>query len=370
MTVVKPIFLLGEALGENELKTGTPFVGAAGVELLRMLDEARCIELTTTDRSYISRYFQYGDPHQIDMIWKLHPEVYRTNVFNLHPPRNDLAEFCGPKAEALRGWPALVKGKGFIRDEFSTQLDRLGDEIIQHDPNVIVCLGNTALWALTGQTGVSKLRGTTTLSTHCVAGYKLLPTYHPAAVLRQWENRPVALMDLMKAERQSHFPEVRKPRCEIWIEPNLEDCEQFYELYIRSAPLLSVDIETSGTQITCIGFAPSIDRSLVIPFYDPRQPGRSYWASPQLEALVWKFVARVLEDRSIPKLFQNGLYDIAFLWRANGIRTLGAREDSMLAHHALQPESLKGLAFLGSVYTDHSAWKSERKGTATIKRDE
>jgi hypothetical protein len=42
----------------------------------------------------------------------------------------------------------------------------------------------------------------------------------------------------------------------------------------------------------------------------------------------------------------------------------------MLLHHALSPESLKGLAFLGSVYTDHGPWKSERKGTSTtIKKD-
>jgi len=53
-----------------------------------------------------------------------------------------------------------------------------------------------------------------------------------------------------------------------------------------------------------------------------------------------------------------------------GIRVLGAAHDTMLLHHALQPESLKGLGFLGSIYTDHGPWKAERKGTDTIKRDE
>ena len=41
----------------------------------------------------------------------------------------------------------------------------------------------------------------------------------------------------------------------------------------------------------------------------------------------------------------------------------------MLLSHALQPESLKGLAYLGSIYTDHGAWKSERKMETTIGRD-
>jgi DNA polymerase I-like protein with 3'-5' exonuclease and polymerase domains len=77
-----------------------------------------------------------------------------------------------------------------------------------------------------------------------------------------------------------------------------------------------------------------------------------------------------LEDQAIRKVFQNGLYDIAFLWRSYGIKTLGGAEDTMLLHHALQPEALKGLAFLGSVYTNHGPWKSERKtSTETIKRD-
>jgi hypothetical protein len=41
----------------------------------------------------------------------------------------------------------------------------------------------------------------------------------------------------------------------------------------------------------------------------------------------------------------------------------------MLLQHALQPEALKGLGFLGSIYTDHGAWKVEHKNSQTIKAD-
>ena len=78
----------------------------------------------------------------------------------------------------------------------------------------------------------------------------------------------------------------------------------------------------------------------------------------------------ILGDIKIKKAFQNGLYDISFLWRAYGIRVMGAEHDTMLLHHALQPESLKGLGFLGSIYTDHGAWKQMRGKVATIKGDE
>jgi len=42
----------------------------------------------------------------------------------------------------------------------------------------------------------------------------------------------------------------------------------------------------------------------------------------------------------------------------------------MLAHHALQPESEKGLGFLGSVYTNEPSWKLMRaRGKGTIKKE-
>lgn len=364
---MKPILLLAEAFGSNEVKTGTPLVGASGVELLRMLHDAGVIELTAEDRSFISSFWNLGDPACIDAVWRLHPEVYRANVFPFHPLGNDLRSLCGPKTEAVTGYPALTQSK-FLRREFIPYLEALADEIITVDPNLIICLGNTPLWALSGLTGISRIRGTTRLSTHTAIGYKLLPTYHPAAVLRQWELRPTTVMDLAKAAREAEFPEVRRPKREIWIQPTLADLETFYDRHIRGCSILSVDIETAGTRVTCIGFAPSPAVALVLPFDDERRKGRSYWPDKQSEGHAWAFVRMVLTELAIPKLFQNGLYDIAFLWRSVGIPVMGATHDTMLLHHALQPESLKGLAFLGSAYTDEGPWKTERKVT-TIKAD-
>lgn len=366
---MKPIVLLGEAYGEHEAQINAGFVGTSGIELLRMLDEAKVIELTAEDRSYISKFYNTGDPRMTDAVWQMHPEVYRTNVFLQHPPGNRLEHFCGPKAQAIKGYPSMGK-PGYVREEFRHELDRLGDQLVDLDPNLIVCLGNSALWALAGKTGVSKLRGTTTVSTHTVSGFKLLAAYHPAAVLRQWELRPVTVLDLAKAKREAEFPEVRRPACEIWIEPTLEDIERFIDAYVIGARLLSVDIETAGNRITQIGFSPNSTLALVIPFTDSRQKDGNYFRTKEDESRVWALVGRVLADRSIAKTFQNGLYDIAFIWRSVGLKVYGATHDTMLLHHALQPESLKSLGFMGSVYTDHGPWKSERKGTTTIKRDE
>jgi len=369
MASSKSVILLGEAMGENEVKIGRGFVGTSGAELLRMLHEAAVITFTASDREYMSKFYRTYDPWCLDAIWELHPEIIRTNVFQQHPPGNKLEYFCGPKASGITGFPALIKS-GYVRKELSYELDRLGDEILHHDPNLIVCLGNSALWALCGRTGITKLRGTTCVSTHTVSGYKLLCTYHPAAVTRQWELRPTTIADLTKINREKEFPDVRRPECEIWTEPDLEDIQRFIREHITGCAILSVDIETSGSQITCIGFAPRSDLALVVPIHDSRAASGSYWPTAGAERQCWELIRSVLEDRGIKKVFQNGLYDIAFLWRAYGIGVRGCREDTMLLHHSLQPESLKGLGYLGSIYTDHGPWKTERSKHQTIKRDE
>lgn len=362
------IVLVGEARGEQEAKIGTSFVGPSGVELLRMLHDAKIIQLTPFDRDYISRFYRENDPHLIDAVWQLHPEVFRTNVFQLHPPNNDLLHLCGNKSESIPGYPMLGKSK-FIRKEFAPELERLSRELIDHDPNIVVCLGNTALWALAGKTAITKFRGTTLLSTHTAAGFKLLPTYHPAAILRQWDNRPTVIADLIKAEKESHYAEIRRPHREIWIEPSLEDIRRFIDTYIRGCRLLSIDIETSGSRVTCIGFAPSADRCLVVPFDDKRSTSGSYWPTGADEAHAWRLIAAVLHDATIPKLFQNGVFDLGFLYRAYGFKVKNAAEDTMLLSHALQPEALKGLGYLGSIHSDEGAWKHMRVKNETIKRD-
>lgn len=335
------ICIIGESWGAEEEKERIPFVGTSGYLLTKMLEEAG-----------INR-----------------ADCFLTNVINARPENNKVEAFCGDKKTAIQGWPALIKGK-YLRTEFAPELERLGDELTEVNPNLIICLGNTAMWALCGKTAISKARGTTSISSHTVAGFKVLPTYHPAAVSRQWELRPITVIDLVKAKRESEFPEIRRPKREIWIEPAIQDLWDFHDRYIKPCSLLATDVETSGTQITCVGFAPRPDLALVVPFLDIRRKDRNYWPSKELESAAWKFVRYILEEQSIKKCFQNGIYDIAFFWRSYGIKTRGADEDSMLAHHALQPESLKSLGFLGSIYCDGlPAWKDMRN-KQTIKQDE
>jgi uracil-DNA glycosylase len=305
-------------------------------------------------------------------------DCFLTNVFNLRPERNDIETLCGAKADGLPGMPAIKNGK-YIHRKYAGELTRLLDELSGVRPNVVCALGNTATWALLHNTGISKIRGTVTstpfadrANTLGMAGLKVLPTYHPAAVLRDWSLRPVTVIDLAKARRESAFPDIRRPKTWVYIEPSLADMEAFYAEHLATAPYISFDIETSGEQITCIGFSPSTEIALVVPFVDNRNldPGSrgSYWRSHADEVRAWGFVRRVL-NLPMPKFGQNGLYDIHFLWRNYGITVRNYDDDTMLMHHALQPESNKGLGFLGSVYTDRSSWKTMRTKVLTISKE-
>lgn len=94
----------------------------------------------------------------------------------------------------------------------------------------------------------------------------------------------------------------------------------------------------------------------------------SYWPTAEAEVLAWRFVRRVL-SLPMPKYGQNTLYDINFLWTRYGITVENYEDDTMLMHHALQPESLKGLGFLGSVYTNEGSWKLMNRRDPTVKRE-
>lgn len=334
------IALVGEAWGEQEAVLRQPFVGPAGYALTKMLEEAG-----------IRR-----------------ADCFLTNVFNLRPERNDIETLCVPKSEDRSQLPPLRNGK-YLSSQYLPELDRLNSELTGASPNITVALGGTAAWALLGDSRISKLRGTVTAG---VRGKKVLPTFHPAAILRQWDLRPVTILDLMKARRESEFPEIRRPERTIYIEPSLEDMEWFYETHLVPAKRISIDIETSGRQITEIGFAPSPSVAMVIPFWDKRalDRGGSYWPDLDTELRAWDWVRRAC-DLPQPKVGQNFLYDLTFLWAGYGIAVRNPFDDTMLAHHSLQPESEKGLGFLGSVYTNESSWKLMRaRGKTTIKRED
>ena len=299
--------------------------------------------------------------------WLQASGIAMTNVLNLRPPGNKIEALCAPKTEMPSDYPMPFWAQGkYLRPEFLPEVSRLEEEIAQIKPNLVVLLGNTACWAVLRKTNISSIRGAITQS---ASGLKALPTYHPAGVMRQWSWRTIVVADLIKALREGQFAEVRRPARRVTVNPSLTEIEAQVQSLLTSPPaLLAVDIETEGGQIKCIGFAWSRGEALVVPFVDRARSGYSYWPKAD-ERRAWDLCEALLAS-PIPKLFQNGMYDLQYLLRA-GLRVAACHHDTMLLHHSLFPEMKKGLGFLGSVYTDEPAWKLMRLAkTDTIKRDE
>lgn len=348
------IAFVGEAWGAKEDLFRAPFVGTSGTELARMIGDAgltpRLTSAWLSEPSMIAHWHASG--------------LFLTNTFAERPPGNKLIDnWCVGKIEAGADYPLpFIEPGKYIRKEFLHHLDRLYEELTTLRPNLVVALGNVACWALLGRSRISSIRGTVTWSERL--NLKVLPTYHPASVVRNWAQRPIVVADLMKAKREMEFPEIRRPEREVLVSPTLPEIKDWMT---RPAPAYAVDIETTHQQITMVGFARSRRDALVIPFFD-RETFENYWPTVGEEVEAWNCV-RALLARPEPKIFQNGLYDLSYLVRM-GFRPVNCLHDTMLLHHSLFPEMPKGLAFMGSIYTNEAAWKLMRQRDDMNKREE
>ena len=170
------IAIVGDYPGKKEVTIGLPFVGNAGKELEEMLRVAG---------------INIG-------------ACYKTNVFKTPPPHNDIANWCSKKSELDKTYyhPPIAQSK-YLNPEHLHCIEDLREELREISPNIIIALGSTALWALTGDNKIAKSRG---VIIDNPLG-KILPTYHPSAIFRQFSFRPICIMDFFKVKHEAEFKE-------------------------------------------------------------------------------------------------------------------------------------------------------------------
>ncbi|MGN0776085.1 MAG: uracil-DNA glycosylase family protein [Candidatus Ventricola sp.] len=136
------LMFIGEGPGAQEDATGRPFVGAAGQLLDKMLAA----------------------------IGMTRGQVYICNIVKCRPPQNRVPE----------------------PDERTACMPFLRQQVALVRPKVIVCLGSTPTRALLGdQMRITRDRGTWQLK----KGVWFMPTYHPAALLRDLDKKRPAWED-------------------------------------------------------------------------------------------------------------------------------------------------------------------------------
>ncbi len=333
------ILIVGEAPGEEEVKRGMPFVGASGKELTYILQDAGL------DR---------------DKCRLINTTPYR-------PLNNKIETFFLGKREAKKLEQEEFNGR-YPTGEIYEGLALLEKEIARVQPNVILALGATALWALTGLEGIGKWRGSimeARIMRPDGTPYKVIPSYHPAGILRQWAWRSIAIRDCLRALEQSTFPEIQKPAENYQIAPTFVQATGTLQTILCDLGgtlemQLSVDIETAKHKwITCIGIAWSGYEALVIPFCYP--DGSNYWSFKEECALI-ALLKDILTHKKAYIIGQNYLYDMQYMARYWGFWSR-CDFDTMLAQHTAYAGMPKGLAFLSSLHLDyHCNWKGTIKG--------
>jgi DNA polymerase len=154
----------GEAPGATEVEEGIPFVGKAG----QLLDEALREAGIERDACYV------------------------TNVFWKRPPMNKVDWFfAGKKLAEAQGVACSERYPPFranyLLSRWENQLDRLAFELTSIQPKLVVAVGATALWALTGLDKITMFRGVVRPIRGGVKGctdLNMLATFHPSYVLR------------------------------------------------------------------------------------------------------------------------------------------------------------------------------------------
>ena len=171
--------IIGEAPGADEAKQGKPFVGRSGQLLNDLLAEAG--------------------------LERAHTLV--ANVFRYQPPGNKVAHFfLSQRAGAAAGEALDVRhgkmGSGYVRQIFAGELDTLAETLAKLQPRAILTLGGTALWALTGLSGLTKLRGQWQ-ENRLLPGVPVMPTFHPSFILRgNLPERDLMLADIKTVQKK------------------------------------------------------------------------------------------------------------------------------------------------------------------------
>jgi len=201
--------------------------------------------------------------------------------------------------------------------------ERLLGEVTKHPRRVILAMGNSAMWSLTGNPNlkITQERGKVIASELAEIG--IVPTVHPAALMRGTGNYRQFCADIDYALNIAAGGGTKRfvlPKVYVVRDTG---CAKSLVKYLKTREFLSADIETTGLnsrtdKVLCLGIA--------------YKPETVFMFTPN----VIKYLRPLFESKGPRFIWHNGKFDIAFL-RRDG---LPARvdEDTMLLSYALDEQ--------------------------------
>ena len=321
------VIIIGEGLGESEIRAETPFIGGSGRLLwdaLRKynLHRANCY-VTNVVKRQISLSRKGNERHV----------VHR---------------------DELQRWQSLLQW----------ELSRL--------PNarIILCLGNYALEAITGHTGITNWRGSV-LEVE-IPSYETAPqgtqvenrtsksrktqavlTINPAYAMREPKMEPMFLMDIHKLSmvvRGTYRPHIVKQL----INPSFKEAMDYMRALQAARKPIAFDIEVINMETACFGIGNDPHEAMCIALR-----GKAHHVyTIQEEADLLLELQKLCDSQQI--IAQNGSFD-AYWTRLHDYLCVPIWFDTLLAHHTLYPQLPHSLAFLTGQYTTHPYYKDEGK---------
>lgn len=347
-----PIWILGEAPGADEDRLGRPFVGQSGKLIRTLLNEL----------GY--------DADQVRI----------TNAVRCRPPANRK-----PTTEEQH-----ICAEAFLYPEMA-----------EHKPAFVIALGNEPLRAM-GRSGITNHRGTpykfdvkgtvTEVKTYktrppkevtrkgsVVHTTEVLPTFHPAYILRFPEHKPQLRADL--AAFKSIIDQQHRNEYEEGNYVPVTTVAGALEAYeaLRGASTLAADIETYGFES---GLDPRNEGFRILSISFTPAAGSAYVFSvehPITAALGERYIdlVRRICNRLLTKVekavYHNGLFDVGVMkhhWDFRSVLTY----DTMCGSHLLDensPNRLKDNArtWCGAGrYEDAITWKTKDKTRTYVNR--
>jgi len=311
--------IIGDAPGPHELAQGRPFCGPTS-GLLRAAVEQHGLSLSQCFQGYI---------------------------YNQVPPGGDIEQ--------------LNKSDS----EFQRSLQILLSDLNKFQPNCVLLLGGTALWAAGVFHKVNVFRGT--IFSGFSGRHKCVATFAPGYIQKVWDDSPLFLFDVQRAIAESKTPVLQLPNRSLNPSTTAAECISKLNA-ITPGTLVSVDIEGGVPNpeetthkhldgVTCIGISTDPMSAWIIPLQDFDDPTK---------AVVMQTFNKMMSNPDIPKVLQNSLYDyvvLAWLWKINA---RNVKHDTMLSGWEIYPELPKGLGTQASIWSMEPYYKFERTSGAEL----
>jgi DNA polymerase I-like protein with 3'-5' exonuclease and polymerase domains len=293
---------------------------------------------------------------------------------DLQQPADISVVYAFPWFDSQQPVPLIRKRKKDIRSDDADWAGRRVDgrfvEAVRYlrqaihaaQPQVIIPVGNLALFALTGYDSVDKWRGSSLgLLAYYDYGAACIPTYSGGMINAKWGWRIEARRDLARA-KAAEFP-LTPPDYSFIIRPDystvLSTLNMLRARTLADRLTLAIDVETRDGQIACVGIAWSATEAICIPHLCIERP-EGYWSFDE-ELEIIRRTRELLTHPRVDCVGQNFLYDAQY-FLANFKYCPNHVFDTMLGQHTAYPNLSKGLDYLSSLYSSyHRYWKDESK---------